>query len=78
MKTLLSRRREKFYSLVRQANNQPTEWLVAACHNSMQIPLLSRLACLRILVCRNYGLDDKFIGQPYQAKKRIVRLILGI
>jgi predicted DNA-binding ribbon-helix-helix protein len=71
MRTLLSERRRKFYSLVRQANEQPTSWLVAALqdktHNNGHMSPLSRLACLRILACRDTS------GRTYAERKRIVR-----
>ena len=76
MKTLLSERRRKFYNLVQQANNQDSSWLIACLqdktHNNGWITPLSRLACLRILACRNKS------GLPYVNRKNIVRSEIGI
>lgn len=81
MKTLLSKRRAKFYGLVRQANEQPSEWLVEVLkdptRNHGHFNALSRLACLRILVCRDYGTTQS-IGLPYPQRKKVVRQALGI
>lgn len=81
MKTMLSTRRAKFYGLVRQANDQPSEWLVVALkdptRNHGRFNVLSRLACLRILVCRDYGTTQS-IGLPYPQRKKVVRQVLGV
>lgn len=76
MRTLLSRRQEKFYSLVRQANEQSTSWLIAVLQdksrNNGHMSTLARLACLRILACRNQS------GRTYVERKRMVRQEIGI
>ena len=76
MRNLLSPRREKFYRLVREANEQPSSWLVAALtdptRNNGYMSALARLACLRILVCRNDS------GLPYPYRKTAVRFEIGI
>jgi len=81
MRTRLSTRRAKFYGLVRQAHDQPSEWLLAALkdptRNHGRFNVLSRLACLRILVCRDYGLAQ-LSGLPYPQRKKAVRAALGI
>lgn len=78
---MLSLRRAKFYRLVREAYDQPSHWLVAALHdksqNSGHMSALSRLACLRILVCRDYGIESPS-GLPYPQRKKAVRKALGI
>lgn len=81
MKTVLSERRRKFYSLIRQANDQPSGWLVASLkdptRNGGFMTALSRLACLRILVCRDHGIPSPS-GLPYPQRKKAVRVALGI
>ncbi len=75
MSVPLSQRRAKFYRLVRAANEQTTEWLVAHLRDSSlidtpdhrRVTRLSRLACLRVLACRDGS------GQPYPERKRFVR-----
>jgi hypothetical protein len=73
---MLSRRRAKFYRLVREANDLPSDWLVAAMkeqtRNIGHMTALSRLACLRILVCRDYGINSPS-GLPYPQRKKAVR-----
>lgn len=81
MRTSLSTRRAKFYRLVHQANEQPSDWLLAALKdsgaNQSRFNILLRLACLRILVCRDYGIRSPS-GLPYQQRKKAVRLALNI
>lgn len=81
MRTSLSKRREKFYRLVREAHYQSSEWLRAALEdktrNNGYFTPLARLACLRILVCRDYGLQSPS-GLPYPQRKKAVRAALGI
>jgi hypothetical protein len=75
MSVSLSQRRAKFYRLVRAANDQTTEWLIAHLRDSRltdtpdhrRVTRLSRLACLRVLACRDGS------GQSYPARKRFVR-----
>ena len=78
---MLSGRRAKFYRLVREANYLPSDWLVAAVkeqtRNNGHMTVLSRLACLRILVCRDHGIPSPS-GLPYPQRKRAVRKALGI
>ena len=73
---MLSQRRAKFYRLVREANDLPSHWLVAALkeqtRNNGYMTALSRLAFLRILVCRDYGIDSPS-GLPYPQRKKAVR-----
>lgn len=81
MRTVLSTRRAKFYRLIHQANEQPSDWLVAVLkdkrHNNGLFSPVARLACLRILVCRDHGLQ-KPSGLPYPQRKAAVRAALGI
>jgi len=81
MRTVLSTRRAKFYRLVHQANDQPSDWLVAVLkdkrYNNGFFSPVARLACLRILVCRDHGLQ-KPSGLPYPQRKKAVRAALGI
>ncbi|TRZ68235.1 MAG: hypothetical protein D4S02_04050 [Rhodocyclaceae bacterium] len=81
MRTLLSNRRAKFYRLVREANDRPSDWLLAVLNdpsrNQGGFDVLSRLACLRILVCRDYGMTG-ITGLPYPQRKKAVRAALGI
>lgn len=81
MRTVLSTRRQKFYALVREAYKQPSDWLVAALkdqtHNNGHMTALSRLACLRILVCRDHGLPAPS-GLAYPQRKKAVRAALGV
>lgn len=81
MRTVLSERRRKFYALVRDAYAQPTGWLVAVLQdktrNGGHMTALSRLACLRILVCREYGIKSPS-GLPYPQAKKAVRAVLGV
>jgi len=76
MRTLLSTRREKFFNLVRQANEQSSDWLIAVLRdetrNNGRMSVLARLACLRILVCRNRS------GLPYPQRKKLVRAEIGV
>ncbi len=75
MNVSLSQRRAKFYRLVRAANDQTTEWLIAHLRDTSlidtpdhrRVTRLSRLACLRVLACRDGS------GQPYPERKRFVR-----
>lgn len=75
MSVPLSQRRAKFYRLVRAANDQTNEWLIAHLRDPMltdtpdhrRVTRLSRLACLRVLACRDES------GQPYPERKRFVR-----
>ena len=81
MRTSLSTRREKFYGLIRQANEQPSQWLIGALkeptHNQGLFTPLARLACLRILVCRSYGIPGAS-GLPYPQRKQLLRRTLGV
>lgn len=81
MRTVLSARRARFYRLVREANEHSSEWLLAVLkdpsRNNGRFNILSRLACLRILVCRDYGLTQN-TGLPYPQRKKAVRAALGI
>lgn len=73
--SLLSPRRRKFYSLVRQANERSTDWLQAVVTDQLNNGLFSplhRLACLRILACRSKS------GLPYPQRKAAVRFQIGI
>lgn len=78
---MLSNRTRKFHSLVRSAYDQPSDWLVAALkdqtRNNGHMTALSRLACLRILVCRDHGLPSPS-GLPYPQRKKAVRAALGV
>ena len=78
---MLSTRRAKFYRLVREANDMPSDWLVAALkeqtRNNGHMTVLSRLACLRILVCRDHGINSPS-GLPYPQRKKAVRNALNI
>lgn len=75
MNVSLSQRRATFYQLVRAANDQTTNWLIALLRDPRLIDTpdhrratrLSRLACLRVLACRDRS------GQPYPERKRFVR-----
>jgi hypothetical protein len=68
---MLSPRIRKFHSLVRAAYDQSSPWLTAVLKNP-DVPVLSRLACLRILTCRHPG------GLPYPQRKQAVRKELGV
>lgn len=78
---MLSTRIRKFHALVRQAYEQPSDWLVAALQdktrNNGHMTTLSRLACLRILTSRDYGIKSPS-GLPYPQRKKAVRAALGI
>lgn len=73
---MLSTRIRKFHTIVRAAYDQSSWWLIEAARDKTTPPL-SRLACLRVLVCRvrpgaaGYGL-------PYPQRKRLVRNSVGI
>lgn len=79
MHVSLSQRRAQFYGLVRAANDQSTDWLIAFLLDPTLIDTpdhrrttrLSRLACLRVLACRDRS------GQPYPVRKRLVREMLS-
>ncbi len=81
MRTLLSTRRARFYRLVRQANEQSSKWLEDVLkdktRNNGHFTAVARLACLRILVCRDYGINSPS-GLPYPQRKKAVRAALGI
>lgn len=78
---MLSTRIRKFHELVRAAYVQPTDWLVAALQdktrNNGHMTALSRLACLRILTCRDHGIQSPS-GLPYPQRKKAVRAALGV
>ncbi len=78
---MLSTRRAKFYRLVREANDLPSDWLVAALkeqtRNNGHMTALFRLACLRILVCRDHGINSPS-GLPNPQRKKAVRNALKI
>lgn len=74
---MLSERRRRFYNLVRQAHEQPSDWLIRVLKHPERpdrgpVPALARLACLRILACRNQS------GLPYPQRKALVREELGL
>jgi len=68
MRTLLSTRRQKFYSIIRAANDQTTDWLMACLVNPGDfMSPLAKLACLRVLACREAS------GLPYPQRKKAVK-----
>jgi hypothetical protein len=72
---MLSQRRAKFYNLVRQANEQPTDWLKAVVMNpGPSQSKLATLACLRILISRLSG-NVRPYGERKQAVKAQLRAI---
>ena len=81
MRTLLSTRRATFYRLVRQAHAVSSkrlgEGVKGKTRNNGHFRALARLACLRILVCRDYGINSPS-GLPYPQRKKAVRAALGI
>jgi hypothetical protein len=81
MKTSLSTRRAKFYQLIREADELPSKWLEVVLkdktRNNGHFSAVARLACLRILVCRDYGINSPS-GLPYPQRKKAVRAALGI
>lgn len=81
MRTTLSTRRAKFYRLIREGMDQPSDWLVSAlkdtARNQGYMSTLARLACLRVLTCRDYGIPSPS-GLPYQQRKKAVRAAIGI
>ena len=81
MRTTLSTRRAKFYRLVREADELPSQWLADVLkdktRNNGFASAVARLACLRILVCRDYGINSPS-GLPYPQRKKAVRAALGI
>ena len=81
MTTSLSSRRAKFYRLVREADELPSQWLADVLkdktRNNGFVSAVARLACLRILVCRDYGINSPS-GLPYPQRKKAVRAALGI
>ena len=80
MRSLLSQRRARFYALIRSADKESSLFLVQVLERHRQgMSGLQRLAILRVLVCRNYGLSERDgIGWPYPQRKRRVRQILGL
>ena len=53
MKTALSARRARFYSLIRQASDQPTNWLESVDNNpNKHTTALVQAAILRVLMTR--------------------------
>ena len=78
---MLSTRRATFYRLVRQANELSSKWLEDALkdktRNNGHFSAVARLACLRILVCPDYGINSPS-GLPYPQRKKAVRAALGI
>lgn len=80
MQTLLSRRRARFYRLVHEAHGLPSESLAGRLTdpaNRTRYNQLARLACLRVLVCRDFGLE-KPSGLPYPQRKKAVRKAMGV
>ena len=81
MRTTLSTRRVKFYRLIRQADDYPSQWLADVLkdttRNNGHFSAVARLACLRVLVCRDYGITSPS-GLPYPQRKKAVRAVLGI
>ncbi len=80
MRTLLSQRRARFYALIRSADKESSLFLARTLERHQQaMSALQRLAILRVLVCRDYGLSERDgIGWPYPQRKRRVRQILGV
>ncbi len=78
---MLSKRIRKFHELVRQAHGLPSDWLVSALRdptrNNGHMSPLSRLACLRILTCRDHGLPAPS-GLVYSQRKKAVRRAIGV
>ena len=76
MRSLLSPRRETFYRLVREAYKENSSNLHTIVIDKKR-SILVRLACLRILTSRDYGLDG-LSGLPYPQRKKAVRQSIGI
>lgn len=73
---MLSQRIQRFHRLIRAANDQPTDWLIANVRDyrsKRDVSRLSLLACLRIIASRSGS------GRPHrermQAAKTLVRTI---
>lgn len=81
MRVTLSARRAKFYRLIREGMDLPSDWLVSALKDKTQnhghMTAVARLACLRVLTCREYGINSPS-GLPYPQRKKAVRAALGI
>lgn len=78
MRTSLSTRREKFHALVHAATRESSESLHALLRRfGDRMTPLHRLACLRVLVLRDYGIKRPS-GLPYAQRKRAVREALSI
>lgn len=68
---MFSQRIQKFHRLIRAANAQPTEWLIANVRDyraKNDVSRLSLLACLRVITART---DTS--GAPYQARMKAVK-----
>lgn len=68
---MLSKRIRQFHSLIRAANDQSTEWLIANVkdyRSNNDVTRLSILACLRVIA----GRTDKS-GLPYRERMRAVK-----
>lgn len=74
---MMSSRIRKFNELVRVAHDMPTDWLVAALQdktrNNGHMTAISRLACLRVLIYRNYGIEPWL--RHHQRKKGVLTAI---
>ena len=68
---MVSKRRQQFFRLIRQAYYIPSPVLVRNLHD-LRFSAVARLACLRILVCR---MDS---GRPYIERKNTLRQLLGV
>lgn len=67
---MLSTRIRKFHSLIRAANEQPSEWLVANLRDyrpERDVTRLSMLACLRVLAGRSGS------GRPHRERMQAVK-----
>lgn len=75
--SIVSLRRKKFDKLVQLANDQPSDWLIDVLKYPVRpsigrMPVLARLACLRILASRHSS------GKPYVQRKKLIRFEFGI
>jgi hypothetical protein len=68
---MLSQRIQRFHKLIRAANDQSTDWLIANVKDyraNSDVTRLSLLACLRVIA----GRTDK-TGLPYRERMRAVK-----
>lgn len=70
---MLSTRIRKFHNLMRQANDQSTDWLIGAVRNPGAFQSkLSTLACLRVIMARTTGAHLVYRDRMMECKRAVL------